>query len=60
MRDTLDLIPIGAFYGRGSRTGVYGSFLLSAYSSSEQNFSAVCKLGTGLTNDFMREFYERV
>jgi len=31
MRDTLDLVPIGAFYGRGNRTGKLGSFLMASY-----------------------------
>jgi DNA ligase-1 len=33
MRDSLDLIPIGAYYGKGKRKGLYGSFLMAAYSS---------------------------
>jgi DNA ligase-1 len=31
MRDTLDLVPIGAFHGKGNRTGFYGSFLMASY-----------------------------
>lgn len=31
MKDTLDLIPIGAYYGKGKRTGYFGSFLMAAY-----------------------------
>ena len=32
LRDTLDLVPIGASYGRGRRAGIFGTFLLAAYS----------------------------
>ena len=32
VRDTLDLIPIGGFYGKGARTGIFGSYLMAAYS----------------------------
>ena len=29
--DTLDLTPIAAFYGRGNRTGLFGSYLMATY-----------------------------
>lgn len=39
--DTLDLIPIGAFYGKGRRAGVLGSFLMATY-DSENGCYEVC------------------
>ena len=36
MRDTLDLIPIGAYYGQGKRRGLFGSFRMASYSPSQQ------------------------
>jgi DNA ligase-1 len=36
--DTLDLVPIGAFYGKGRRTGGFGSFLLATYNSTSGKF----------------------
>jgi DNA ligase-1 len=47
MRDTLDLVPIGAFYGRGNRTGKFGSFLMASYNQTTNHFESICKLGTG-------------
>lgn len=29
--DTLDLVPIGAFYGRGKRKGLFGAYLMATY-----------------------------
>lgn len=49
VRDTLDLVPIGGYFGKGSRTGLYGSYLMAAYSSRLKRFFTVCKLGTGFT-----------
>lgn len=36
--DTLDLVPIGAFYGKGRRAGVFGSFLLATYDTASGKF----------------------
>lgn len=36
--DTLDLVPIGAFHGKGRRSGVFGSFLMAAYNSATGKF----------------------
>lgn len=45
--DTMDLVAIGAFHGRGRRAGWYGALLMAAYDPETQTWPSVCKLGTG-------------
>jgi DNA ligase-1 len=51
MRDTVDLVVVGAFHGRGKRAGTYGSLLLAAYDSENDTFETVTKCGTGFTDE---------
>jgi DNA ligase-1 len=50
LSDTVDLVVIGAFAGRGQRTGVYGAVLLGAYDAAADVFRAVSKCGAGFTD----------
>jgi DNA ligase 1 len=50
LADTVDLVVIGAFAGRGRRAGVYGALLLAAYDADADVFRAVTKCGTGFSD----------
>src|SRR5215475_858704 len=50
LSDTADLVVIGAFAGRGRRTGVYGAVLLAAYDADADTFRAVTKCGAGFSD----------
>jgi len=51
MTDTVDLVVVGAFAGRGKRAGTHGALLLAAYNEREDMFETVCKCGTGFTDE---------
>jgi len=51
MTDTVDLVVVGAFHGRGKRAGTYGALLLAAYDPDEDVFKTVTKCGTGFTDE---------
>jgi DNA ligase-1 len=50
LSDTVDLVVVGAFYGRGRRAGVYGALLLAAYDAAADVFRTVTKCGTGFSD----------
>jgi DNA ligase-1 len=51
MKDTVDLVVVGAFHGRGKRAGTYGALLLAAYNPENDVFETVTKCGTGFTDE---------
>ena len=56
--DSLDLIVIGGYFGRGRRTGLYGTLLLGTYNPDMDNFPSVCKVGTGFTDESLDQLYQ--
>lgn len=54
LADTMDLVAIGAFYGRGRRAGWYGALLMAAYDPATQTWPSVCKLGTGFDDETLK------
>ena len=51
MKDTVDLVVVGAFHGRGKRAGTYGALLLATYDAETDTFETVTKCGTGFTDE---------
>ena len=60
IRDTIDLVPIGGYYGKGLRTGVFGSYLMAAFNMQSGRFESVCKLGSGFSQAQLQELHGRV
>lgn len=57
MRDTVDLVVVGGFHGRGKRAGTYGALLLAAYDSENDTFETVTKCGTGFTDEDLAKLH---
>ena len=56
--DSLDLVVIGGFFGKGRRTGNYGTLLLATYDEDEDAFTSICKVGTGFTDEDLDQLYQ--
>jgi len=55
LTDTIDLVIIGAFHGRGRRAGTYGTYLLGTYDEKRAIYTSVAKIGTGFSDaDLMK------
>ena len=56
--DSLDLVVIGGFFGKGRRTGSYGTLLLATYDEDEDTFTSICKVGTGFSDEDLDQLYQ--
>ncbi|MDH3677524.1 MAG: ATP-dependent DNA ligase [Nitrosopumilus sp.] len=56
--DSLDLVVIGAYFGKGRRTGRYGTLLLASYDEDTDTFTSICKVGTGFTDEYLDQLYQ--
>ncbi|MEM1873449.1 MAG: ATP-dependent DNA ligase [Acidilobaceae archaeon] len=58
MIDTVDLVVVGAFYGKGKRGGKLSSLLMAAYDPRADVFKTVCKVATGFTDEELDKMNE--
>ena len=56
--DSLDLVVVGAYFGRGRRTGLYGTLLLASYNPQDDSLPSICKVGTGFTDESLDQLYQ--
>ena len=58
VRDTIDLVIVGANHGMGKRAGVYGAYLLAAYDHEADIFRTTTKVGTGFSDENLAKISE--
>lgn len=58
--DSLDLVVIGAYSGKGKRTGTYGGFLLASYNQDTGDLETCCKIGTGFSDEDLASLYKKL
>lgn len=58
--DTQDLIVIGAFRGKGKRSGLLGSFLLASITEDRSQIQCICKIGTGFSEELLKNFTKKL
>jgi DNA ligase-1 len=58
LMDTLDLVIVGAEWGFGRRANLLGSYTVACYDPETLRFLQVGKVGTGLTDDQLKELTE--
>jgi DNA ligase-1 len=58
LMETLDLVVVGAEWGFGRRANLIGSYTVACYDPETSNYLQVGKVGTGLTDEQLKELTE--
>jgi DNA ligase-1 len=60
LKDSIDVALVGAFYGKGRRTGVYGTYIGAVYDKENDQFLAFTRIASGWTDEVMEELMEEI
>lgn len=55
----VDLVVVGAFWGRGRRARTYGALLAAVRDEESGEFKTVCKVGTGFSDEELEQLPNR-
>ncbi len=51
LKDTIDVVLVGAFHGKGRRTGVFGTYIGAVYDTENDLYIAFTRFFSGLTDE---------
>jgi DNA ligase I, ATP-dependent (dnl1) len=60
LRDTFDLVVVGAYMGRGKRSGKWGALLCAVYNDKTDTYETLCKLGSGFNDAELDKLNKRL
>lgn len=47
MADSVDLVVVGLYYGKGNKAGLLSTFLMATFDEASGQWKTVCKAGSG-------------
>ncbi|MFX0056823.1 MAG: ATP-dependent DNA ligase [Candidatus Hodarchaeota archaeon] len=60
LKDSIDVVLVGAFYGRGRRKGVYGTYIGAVFDPENNKFEAFTRIASGWTDEIMENLKEEM
>lgn len=60
LKDSIDVVLVGAFYGKGRRTGVFGTYIGAVYDPQNDVFEAFTRIASGWTDVIMDKLMEKM
>ena len=59
--DTIDMVVVGYYYGSGRRAELgIGALLGAVYNEEEDRYDAICKVGTGISDELFKNILENL
>ncbi|MHA1273986.1 MAG: ATP-dependent DNA ligase [Promethearchaeota archaeon] len=55
LKDSIDVVLVGAFYGKGRRTGVFGTYIGAVYDPENDRFLGFTRIASGWSDEVMEK-----
>eukprot|EP00941_MAST-03F_sp_MAST-3F-sp1_P000239 g239.t1 len=56
MADSIDVVPIAAWHGKGRKAGWFSPFLVAVYDRETESYESVCRVMSGFSDEFYKEW----